>query len=215
MIHEPLIGTVTAVAQPEDKNNTFSDPLESLFLAHSTQPADLYRINLRVLSPFHRALLVIDGTVTKFIEAYTMEPIDIIRLSQAWQQLPIDHSWLAATAGTNVLTRQVLLRGHYSYRLYAYAVSLIIPERLPQNIQDDLAIDGGGIGRILNSSQMETRREVLWYGQEKSRNLPPNIGELAYRNFASRTYRIITNNQPVMLINEKFPYGDDSLPVHH
>lgn len=211
MIHE----TTTAVQRAPEKDNSLFDPLENLFVAQSNKPGELNEINLRVLSPFHRSLLVIDGTVTKFIEAYTMEPVDVVRLAQHFRQLPSDHEWLEAPVGIDVIARQVLLRGHYSNRLYAYAVSLVIPSRLPQNIQDDLEFDGESIGRILNSSKMETRREVLWYGQEKLKDLPAELRELSERDFMSRTYRIITNKQPIMLINEKFPNGEDPFPYHH
>jgi hypothetical protein len=53
------------------------NPLKDLFAAQSSKPETLREVNLRALSPFQRALLVIDGTVTKFIEAYTMEPVEI------------------------------------------------------------------------------------------------------------------------------------------
>ena len=211
MIHQ----TTTSETRAAEKDNILFDPLESLFVAQSNKPGELGEINLRVLSPFHRALLVIDGTVTKYIEAYTMEPIDVIRLAQHFRQLPADHDWLEVPAGTDVIVRQVLLRGHYSYRLYAYAGSIVVPSRLPEHIQVDLEYDGESIGRILNSSKMETRREILWYGQEKLQDLPTEIRELSERDFISRTYRIFTNKQPIMLINEKFPFGDDPFPYHH
>ncbi len=50
--------------------------------AQASRPPELDELDLRTLTPFQRALLVLDGTVTKFIEAYTMEPLDIIRLAQ-------------------------------------------------------------------------------------------------------------------------------------
>ena len=42
------------------------DPGSDLFVAQFDRPADLQPVNMRALSPFHRALLVIDGTVTNF-----------------------------------------------------------------------------------------------------------------------------------------------------
>ncbi len=49
-----------------DGNGDFS-PLNELLTAQAAKPAGLSAVNLRVLSPFQRSLLVIDGTVTKFI----------------------------------------------------------------------------------------------------------------------------------------------------
>src|SRR3989337_2645452 len=101
------------------------DPLSDLFVAQFAKPPDLGIVNLRALTPFQRALLVIDGTVTKFIEAYTMEPIEVVRLAQSTQQLPGDHVWLEAPKTTEVVARQVVLRGKFSQKPYVYAQSLI------------------------------------------------------------------------------------------
>ena len=149
------------------ESNKLYDPLEDLFVAQSAKPTQLGEINLRTLTPFHRALLVIDGTVTKFIEAFTMDPVQVIRISQEERLLPVDNLWLEAAKNTSVIAREVILRGMYSYRLYAYATSLIIPERLPNNFKPMLETDPGGIGRILLASRLETYREVLWYGKER------------------------------------------------
>ncbi len=187
------------------------DPMSDLFMAQFEKPAQLGDINLRVLSPFQRALLVIDGTVTKFIEAYTMEPIEIIRLAQSTQPMSIDNIWLDTCKGTDVIVRQVILRGKYSGTLYAYAVSLIVPNRLPDQVKRGLDIDGEGLGRILLGGRMETRRDVLWYGRENLKELPEAIQHLTDGEFISRTYRIFAGGQPIMLINERFPVNTDQL----
>lgn len=197
-----------------EKGNDF-DPLRDLFVAQAAKPAHIGEINLRTLTPFQRALLVIDGTVTKFIEAYTMEPVEIVRLGQEQRHLSADHAWLEASKGTPVIARQVVLRGQYSHTFHAYAVSLIVPKRLKDPVRQALELNGEGLGRILLNSQMETRREVLWYGKEKANGLPDVIRHQTQAEFISRTYRIIVEGLPIMLINEKFPYGVDGLPSHH
>ena len=58
------------------------DPLAGLMTAQASRPPELGDLELRMPSLFQRALMVLDGTVTKFIEAYTMEPLDIVRLAQ-------------------------------------------------------------------------------------------------------------------------------------
>jgi chorismate--pyruvate lyase len=150
-------------------------------------------------------LLAIDGTVTTFIEAYTLEPVEVIRLRQDNQVLETDQFWLEAAAGTPVIARQVLLRGRQSHTLYAYAVSLLVPARLPAVFTDDLAVEAGGLGKILLHSHIENRRDLLWHGRESSRPLPEEIRAELGPDLISRTYRIITGGRPVMLINEKFP----------
>lgn len=201
-----------------NSNNTFdpiclvSKQVSNLFVAQSAKPAQLNPIDLCTLTPFQRALLVIDGTVTQFIKAYTMEPVEIVQLNQSTQRLSADHVWLEAPKGTVVLDRQVLLRGEYSSTLYAYAVSLIVLDRLPDMVKQGLAVEGEGLGRLLRRSRMENRREKLWYGLEHARELPDAIRHLAGEAFISRTYRIIAGGQPMMLINEKFPSGESTNP---
>lgn len=192
------------------------DPLGELFIAQFAKPEGLERVNLRALTPFQRALLVIDGTVTKFIEAYTLEPVEIVRLKQAMRTLSAEEPWLEAPAGTAVIARQALLRGEYSHTFYGYAVSLIQPDRLPDNMKRELDEQGGAIGRILLASGAETRREILWYGKEHVTALPDVIRRVIDNNeFLSRTYRIIVAGKPIMLINERFPFNTVRFPAHH
>ena len=190
------------------------DPLGDLFVAQSQKPPQLGKINLRAISPFMRALLTIDGTVTKFIEAFTMEPIDVKRISQDQRQLPTDHAWLEAPAGTEVIAREVILRGKYSLKLYSYATSLIVPSRLSEPIRKELEVEGGSLGRILLTSRIETFREVLWYGRERPNRLPDEISQYVDTEFISRTYRIFANRTPIMIINEKFPSIEDAELAH-
>jgi chorismate-pyruvate lyase len=189
------------------------DPMDDLFVAQFARPAHLEEVNLRALSPFQRVLLVIDGTVTKFIEAYTMEPVDVVHLGDAVQTLAQEHRWLDAPAGTPVTARHVLLRGRYGRTCYAYAASLIVPDRLSPEFRAALDRDGGGLGRALVSSRMENYREVLWYGRERAADLPEPIRDLADETFISRTYRIIAGGRPVMLISERFPSRVDARPA--
>ncbi len=85
-----------------EKNNAFN-PMEDLLTAQFAMPADLRELNLRTLTPFQRALMVTDGTVTKFIEAYTMEQIEIVRLGQEIRSLTVNNAWLEAEEGSKVL----------------------------------------------------------------------------------------------------------------
>lgn len=191
--------------QEQSLINGAFDPFADLMLMQEAKPRDWQPIDLRTVTPFQRALLSMDGTVTKFIEAYTLEPIRIIRLQQQEKRLVADHPWLSATTGTTIIARQVLLRGKYSATIYAYAVSLLITNRLPANVLRGLDVEPAGLGRILLNSQLENRREVLWYGREQMSDLPEAISLLTGHDFISRTYRIIVGEQPMMLINEKFP----------
>ena len=85
------------------------DPVDSVFVAQDNRPPDFLQVDTYSLTPFQRALLVTDGTVTKFLEAYAYEPILVDRLNQETGGLDIDHEWLAATAGDRVIHREVAL----------------------------------------------------------------------------------------------------------
>jgi len=202
------------LAEREGDTDGF-DPVRDLFVAQFARPAQLVEINLRTLSPFQRALLVIDGTVTKFIEAYMMEPVEIRRLSQAQRSLLYDHKWLDARQGMSVVAREVLLVGRRSRQMYAYAASILVPERLPAVVRRGLDSAGQGLGSVLLDSRLETRREVLWYGRVRLEALPEAIHHLEGEDFISRTYRIIVGGKPVMIIKENFPHSSERLPAHH
>jgi len=186
------------------KKMTF-DPFSDLFLMQKAKPAHLTQIDIQTLTPFQRALLVLDGTVTKFLEAYTLESIEISLLKQETQKLLTDHPWLEVPKETNVIAREVLLRGQQSTKVYAYANSLLVPSLLPQEVRSMLQVEKGGLGRILLNSLIEERREVLWYGHEHIADLAANIEQLTGKDFLSRTYRIIVGGNPIMFINERFP----------
>lgn len=188
------------------------DPLEELFVAQFARPANLHPVNLRTLTPYQRALLTIDGTVTKFIEAVAMEPVDTTVVSQEVRALTADNEWLEAKAGTLVAAREVVLRGSYRGSVYAYAPSLLVLDRLADDVKAQLASNPGGIGKILLASRIETRREILWYGRERLN--PPLPAGLGAGDVISRTYRIISGGQPLMLINEKFPVEVDPWTGH-
>jgi chorismate-pyruvate lyase len=170
-----------------------------------TAARSISQLEWRTLTPFQRALLALDGTVTKFIEAYTLESIEVVRLQQQTQVLSTPHTWLKTPPDTEVIARQVLLRGRYSSTIYTYAVSLLVSARLPADLLRDLNIEPGGLGQVLLNSQVENRREILWCSREQIADLPEAIRCLTGADFISRTYRIIAGGQPVMLINEKFP----------
>lgn len=198
-----------------DLNGRGFDPLSDLLVAQVEKPAHLKDINLRTLTPYQRALLTIDGTVTKFIEAYVMEPVMVKLLEQDMREIEARHPWLEIDAGTPVITRQVVLEGKYSKRLYAYAVSLLVHDQLPEPVREDLKVHPQGIGRVLIKNRLETRREVLWYGRENLEELPEGVRHRTDGRFISRTYRVVCSGNPFMLINEKFPMTDGQILDHH
>lgn len=155
-------------------------------------------LDMARLPAFLRTLLVTDGTVTKSLEAFFWEHVDVDNLGQAPTQLAHDLPWLDLAAGATVLARRVRLRGVDSQRDYAHAESLIKLDALPEHLRDELLAGRIGIGELLREKGLETYREILDIG------LVPNDatfgGEAVYR-----TYRIVINHQFAILITETFP----------
>lgn len=188
------------------------DPAARLFLAQDRRPAGLAPVAPDALSPLQRALLVIDGTVTIFLSAWAMEPILVTPLGQRATVLPGSGgapaaAWLEAPAGTPVVERTVLLTGAHSHRLFACAESVICSERLPAALRDGLVSGTQSLGQLLLMPGFESRREGLWYGREQPGLLPPEVTARVPPDFLTRTYRVSSASQPLMVITERFPWA--------
>ena len=187
--------------------------MKALFVAQDDKPATLKEINLARLTPFQRGLLVTDGTVTRFIEAYTFMSVAVVLLQQTKQTLITEHTWLELSAGEEVISRRVALQSQLQDEplpiIHTYADSLIVSKRLPKSLLAGLESDKQGLGGLLRRSGLETRRELLWCGIETLTELPPEIEHLEGEPFISRTYRLFANQEPLILINEKFPLFSD------
>ena len=198
-----------------NSTNFVDTRVKNIFVAQAAKPATSREINIAQLTPFQRALIVTDGTVTRLIEAYTLAPVEVVLLHQAKQTLCTEHIWLELPAGTHVIAREVLLQtssiGDDTPKIQAYATSLIAPQHLPKGILDELESNPVGLGGILQNSGLETRRELLWCCCETARDLPEAIAHLEGKPLLSRTYRVFANKKPIMLITEKFPLREEAL----
>lgn len=179
------------------------DPTRGVFTQSARRPESLEAVDVATLSPVHRALLVIDGTVTKFLEAYFLEPVVVERLHQSEDQSSgFDAEWLACDRGEPLLRRSVLLRGATSAGVFAWADSLLLPSRLSPTMRSSLETEPGGLGRIIIDSKLETRRECLWFGWQQVEEPPSSLG---VNRFLVRTYRILAAGRPLMMVTERFP----------
>ena len=139
----------------------------------------------------------------------TLSPVEVVLLHQETQTLPADHVWLDAEKGTEVVAREVMLQTGQKEgqqpTVHAYATSIIVLNRIPQIIRKGLTLQGQGLGQLLQRSGLETRRDLLWWGLERPKDLPEVPLHLKGQPFLSRTYRIVADGQPIMLINEQSP----------
>ncbi|RKU27643.1 hypothetical protein C6499_11580 [Candidatus Poribacteria bacterium] len=193
-----------------------SEQLEALFVAQAARPAVLDDINPSQLTPFQRALLVTDGTVTRLIKAYTMSSVEVVPLRETERALGIEHAWLELPIGDPIVTREVVLQtpataDTQAPKVHAYAISDLVYQRLPKSVVDGLKSRAGGLGSLLQRTILETRRDLLWWGVERATGLPDALGHLESKPFLSRTYRIVAKKDPLMLITEKFPLDESIL----
>lgn len=149
------------------------------------------------LPPFLRALLVTDGTVTKALEAYFWEPVVVDTLRQEFIDAAAEMPWIEVEPGDQVMVREALLRGSDSNKHYARAFSVIRSRLIPASFRERLINREIGIGVLIRDSGLESFREVMEVGVEPE----SASGEQAL----FRTYRIIIDGQPVILISEIFP----------
>lgn len=157
------------------------------------------------LPPFLRTLLVTDGTVTKSIEAYFWETVNVENLGQG--VVPVDHDekWLEISKGDKVLRRRVRLVGEDSKAIYAHAESSLRLDRLPEELNRELQAGRIGIGELLRERSLETYRELLAFGVDVMGELAKVFGGKDSDLLVSRVYRIALNHHPTILITEKFP----------
>ena len=78
----------------QHSGNFVNTRMKALFVAQNAKPENVKEISLARLTAFQRGLLVTDGTVTRFIEAYTLTPVEVVLLQQMKQTLSTEHAWL-------------------------------------------------------------------------------------------------------------------------
>jgi beta-ribofuranosylaminobenzene 5'-phosphate synthase len=161
------------------------------------------------LSAVQKILLGTDGSVTQLLESITGSPITITTCLQ--EIIRADRPTadrLAVAEGDLVNHRIVELKDSTTGEVLIYAVSDTPIARLPPSFREDLMKADIPIGKIIRHHRIEARREIL------NARVDP-AGDVASRTFAicrnepllCRQYRIIHNNEPLIFIEEQFPYN--------
>lgn len=161
--------------------------------------------DLSGLSVSQRILLITDGTVTHVLEAMTGEPIALVKLAQSSGLAPAADPELGVGDGEEVIWRRVLLQGSVSKTNYLFADSVIMPRRLHPRLYHDLVHTSEPIGRLLALSRIETFRELVSWGVAPAGEIAGHFGIEPDDMLISRTYRMLCQRQPIMVITEKFP----------
>jgi chorismate-pyruvate lyase len=162
-------------------------------------------IEPRNLSPFQRILLTTDGTLTEILEAYLLEKIKLVKLSEEVVKIAKPIPALDLDIGNQIIERKVLLQGKISLNNFIYAESIIVPERLDNKLKSRLIESQEPIGRLWLEHKLETFKEIIDSAIETAEELFDYFDIAKEDKMLSRTYRVFSNNKPIMMITEKFP----------
>ncbi len=159
------------------------------------------------LPPFLRTLLVADGTVTKALEAYFWEPVDVRQLMQRQQQSAEPVPGLVHRPEQPLLYREVSLEGRHSGNCYALARSRLVLENLPGHFAEAIVAGRMGIGELLREQGVETYRDIIGLDYYPRDAIADDRLQALDDDIISRAYRISVAGVPAILVTEYFPIG--------
>jgi len=162
-------------------------------------------IEIAKLSSFQRIILTTDGTLTHILEAYLLEAIQVVKLSEGFVGLTQSSASLNLNVGDEVIERKILLQGKTSKRNWIYAESVIVPDRLDERFRECLLKSHESIGRLWLEQGIETFKEIIHSNEQFAENLSEYFNISKQEKLFSRTYRVFSNRQLIMTITEKFP----------
>jgi len=149
------------------------------------------------------ALETTSGTVTSFLEQLVGEGIDaharrheVIRAHTSTD--------LRVEEGEPLLHRAATLRGHISGCSYVYAESFLVTSRLPATLCYRLETTLDPIGRILDELGIAVTRHDLVDPDTAIVPRPWNVDVTLGDYLLARTYRIDSEQTPMMIITEWF-----------
>ncbi len=171
------------------------------FTAQDALPDDVEAVELPRLNSFLRGLLLLDGTVSRALEAETLHPVEVEPVGQEECEPPAAESAALQLQGERCIRRRVVMR-IAKPTPSVWAESYVVPERLPETFLRALTGNTQGIGGSLQQLRLESARELLWFGLAT----PPTWSEPAGAPAGTlrRAYLIITGGQPALLITEDF-----------
>lgn len=174
------------------------------FVRRKERPPELGEVGLVEMDPLLRGLLFTDGTVTRTLEVQWLCGISVEVLAQG----PVAASaqiaaHLETSVGAETVRRRVVIGGGELVSPLIWAESHILPGRLPQQFLSVLDTAPDGIGESLQQVQLESWRELLWFGLDtppRWRDTQSQQGTTAI----TRLYRVIAAGRPALLISESF-----------
>lgn len=162
-------------------------------------------INPAKLSTFQRIILTTNGTLTEILEAYLLEKIGIVKLSEGLVSVTQDIPSLEVNRGSEVIERKILLQGKISRKNFIYAESILVTDRLEEKFKNELLHSSSPLGRLWLEYKLETFKEIVDTAEESAEKLATYFSIQPEDKILSRTYRVFSRCKPIMAITEKFP----------
>lgn len=157
------------------------------------------------LSPVLRVLLVTDGTVTRTLEAYFGEAIEVDVLDHAETTSAAPYPQIDIAVGDHILHRYVRLLGRVTRRVYAVAESVAALDHISEQMRRQLIQEHKGIGELLREGRLETYRDLLTASLTTASRWAEDLQVAATAGVVTRDYRIHQGGRAVLLIREIFP----------
>lgn len=156
-------------------------------------------LSLSRVPAFLRTLLTADGTVTKSLESFFWEKVNVEAVHQTQRLVEEgDRFYLNIDLKDSVLVRDVELRGENSRMQYLSAHSVFAIKHLPPDIFSDLMSKNIGIGELLRECGLETYRKIVAMGLTDGSDSVQNQS-------IWRVYLIFIKGQAAIQIKEVFP----------
>jgi beta-ribofuranosylaminobenzene 5'-phosphate synthase len=161
------------------------------------------------LSPVQKILLGTDGSVTQLLESVTGHPVSVRTREQEVVKadtLAAEH--LNIAPGDAVNHRIVELCDATTGEVLVYAKSQTPVARLAPEFRDDLMKADIPIGRIIERHHIEARREILTARVTSAKDDVSGIFSVCRNEpLLMRQYQIIHGGEPLIFIEEQFPYN--------
>lgn len=161
--------------------------------------------NIRSLGLVQRILVTTDGTLTETLAAMFLEPIELVKLAVAIVQSPQPVPSLELGGGSNLMHRQIVLRGQRSGTPYVYAEVAIATERLPALLREELLEGRMPLGALWILHRLEIFKERPRVRQRAAGDLARHLDLNEEDTLIERAYRTFTSGRPVFLVSEYFP----------
>lgn len=191
-------GSATSVLSPAGQLS------QRHFVRQDSRPAHLGEIGLAELEPFLRGLLFTDGTVTRTLEVQTLSPVSVQVTGQTDVAVGAQAAaHLEVPSGAESVRRRVLIGTGEPIEPAIWAESHILPSRLPAGFLGVLQGAPDGIGESLQRVELESWRELLWFGLD-SHPAWSGVDSHLSSPVITRLYRVITMGLPALLISESF-----------